>query len=73
MGTWYAKESARCTKLYIRLRCLSIFSPIAIELNVPRDGFSSIAIELTFVTLEHGFKKASSVLFDICAPGTRTF
>ena len=50
-----------------------------IKLNVPRDDFSSIvqsrsiAIELTFVTLGHGFKKASSVLFDICAPGTGTF
>ena len=46
---------------------------IAIELNVPRDDFSSIAIELTFVTLGHGFKKVGSVLFDICVPGTRTF
>ena len=48
-------------------------SSIAIELNVPRDDFSMIAIKLTFVTLGHGFKKAGSVLFDICAPGTRTF
>ena len=45
----------------------------AIELNVLRDAFSSIAIELTFVILGHGFKKAGSVLYDICAPGTRTF
>ena len=48
-----------------------MLSSIAIELNVPRDDFSSITIELTFVTLWHGFKKAGSVLFDICAPGTR--
>ena len=27
--------------------------------------FSSITIELTFVTLGHGFKKAGSVIFDI--------
>ena len=40
------------------------FNSIAIELNVPRDDF---------VTLRHGFKKAGSVLFDICLPGTRTF
>ena len=40
----------------------SIFSSIAIELNVPRDDFRSIAIELTFVILGHGFKKAGSVL-----------
>ena len=30
----------------LRARCPSIFSSIAIELNVPRDDFSSIAIEL---------------------------
>ena len=40
------------------------FSSIAIELNVLRDYFSSIAIELTFVILGHGFKKVGSVLFD---------
>ena len=45
---------------FIRARCPSI-----LELNVPRVDFSSIAIELTFVTLGHGFKKAGSVLFDI--------
>ena len=56
-----------------RARCLSVFSSIAIKLNVPHDVFSSIAIELTFVTLEHGFKEAGSVLFYICAPGIRTF
>ena len=38
------------------------FSSIAIELNVPRDDFSQIANDLTFVTLGHGFKKAGSVL-----------
>ena len=42
-----------------------MFSSIVIELNVPRDEFSSIANEQTFVTLGRGFKKASSVLFDI--------
>ena len=57
----------------LRARCPSIFSLIAIELNVPRDDLSSIAITLTFVTLGHGLKKeAGSILFDICAPGTRT-
>ena len=49
------------------------FSSIAIDPNVPRDDFSLIAIELTFVVLGHGFKNAGSVLYDICAPGTRTF
>ena len=47
--------------LGIRARCPSIFSSIAIELNVPRDDFSSISsivIELTFVTLGYGFKKS---------------
>ena len=48
------------------------FSSIAIEINVPRDDFSSIAIELTYAILEHGFKIAGSVLYDVCAPGTRT-
>ena len=55
----------------IRARCQSIFSSIAIELNAARDGFSSIAIELTFFTLGHGFKKADSVLSDIYAPGIK--
>ena len=59
--------------MLLRARCPSFLSSIAIELNVPHDDFSSIAIELTFVTLLHGFKKAGPVLFDICAPGTRTF
>ena len=48
------------------------FRSIAIEINVPGDDFSSIAIELTYVILEHGFKIAGSVLYDVCAPGTRT-
>ena len=52
--------------LSLRARCPSSFSSIAIELNVPRDEFSSIAIELTFsVALRRGFKKAGSVLSDI--------
>ena len=54
-------------------RVRSIFSSIAIKLNVRPDDFSSIAIKLTFVILGHGFKKADSVLYDICAPGNRTF
>ena len=33
----------------------------------------AIVIKLTFVTLGHGFKKAGSVLFDICAPGQGLF
>ena len=41
------------------------FSSIAIELNVSRDEFSSIAIELTFVALRRGFKKSGSVIFHI--------
>ena len=46
-----------------------MFSSIAIELNVPRDDFSSTAVDVTVFTLEQSFKKAGSVLFDICAPG----
>ena len=43
-------------------------SSIAIELNVPRDDFSLIAIELTFVAFGHGFKNAgSSPLLYLCA------
>ena len=56
----------------LRVRCPSIISLIVIELSRPPDDFSSIAIELTFVILGHGFKKTGSVLYDICAPGTRT-
>ena len=41
---------------------------IAIELNVPREDISSIAIELTFFILGHGFKKAGSVLYAIVRP-----
>ena len=69
------KLSAEPNKLAIKLRarCPSIFSSIAIELNIPRDDFSSIAIQLTFVILGHALKKAGSVLYDICAPGTRIF
>ena len=43
----------------------SIFSSIAIELNVPRDEFSSIAIKITFVTCDAAFKAVR--------PGTRIF
>ena len=39
----------------LRARCPSIFSSIEIELNVLRDDFSLIAIELSFVTLGYGF------------------
>ena len=41
--------------IFLRACCPSIFSSIAIELNVPCDKFGSIAIELTFVTLRRGF------------------
>ena len=52
--------------LTLRARCPSIFISIAIELNVPRDEFSSIAIEPNVsVALKRGFKKAGSVLSDI--------
>ena len=56
---WYAlRTRARSEKSEsLRTHCPSIVSPIAIELNVPHDDFSSIAIELTFVTLGHGLKK----------------
>ena len=44
--------------LSLRACCPSNFSSIAIELNVPRDEFSSIAIEPTVsVVLRRGFKK----------------
>ena len=42
-----------------------MFSSIVTELNVPRDDFNLIAIELTFVVLGHGFKNAGSVLYYI--------
>ena len=52
--------------LSLRVRCPSIFSSIAIKLNVPRDEFSSIAIKPTVsIALRRGFKKAGSVLPDI--------
>ena len=52
--------------LSLRARCPSIFSSIAIELNVTRDEFSSIMIEPTVgVALRSDFKKTGSVLFDI--------
>ena len=52
--------------LSLRARYPSIFSSIAIELNVPRDEFSSIMIEPTVgVALRRGVKKAGSVFSDI--------
>ena len=48
----------------LRVRCPSIFSSIVIELSVPRDNFSSIAIELTFVILGYGFKKSKKISND---------
>ena len=52
--------------LCIFSHCPSIFSPIAIELNVPCGEFSSIAIEpVVSVAFRRGFKKADSVLSDI--------
>ena len=48
--------------LSLRARCPSIFSSNAIELNIPRDEFSSIAIEPTVsVALRRGFKKVGSI------------
>ena len=52
--------------LSLRAHCPSIFSSIAIKVNVPRDEFSSIAMEPTVsVALRRGFKKAGSVLSNI--------
>ena len=52
-----------CVVRQFRARCPSVLS---IELNVPRDEFSSIAIEPTVsVALRRSFKKAGSVLSDI--------
>ena len=66
---WFILESRSFLLYYLFCtlwaRCPSICSSIAIELNVPRDEFSLTVIELTFVTLGRGFKKAGSVLFDI--------
>ena len=54
-----------CTKIDENYTLQNLKS-IAIELNVPRDEFSSIAIEPTVsVGLRRGFKKAGSVLSDI--------
>ena len=64
-------NKATCIKVKLRARCPSIFSSVAIELNVPRDDFSC-AIELTFVILGHGFKKSRfSPLWYLCAWDTR--
>ena len=52
--TLYILRDAVC-KSKLRARC----SSIAIELTVPHDD----AIELTFVILGHGVKKADSVLY----------
>ena len=49
------------------------FGSIATDLNVPRDDFSSLAIELTFVTLGHGFKKPVQSSVVSVTPGTRIF
>ena len=57
----------------LRTRCRSVLSSIAIELNVPHDEFSSIAIELTFVTLGLGFKKVGSVFLDILESWDKDF
>ena len=58
----------RCDRIPFESKgALSVnFSSITIELNVPRDEFSSMAIEPTVsVALRRGFKKAGSVLSDI--------
>ena len=49
----------------LRAHCPSIFSSIAIELSVPCDEFTPIAIELAFVTSGRGFKKVGSVFLDM--------
>ena len=49
------------------------FSSIAIELNVSRDEFGSIATELIFVALSRGFKKSGSVPFHIGDSWDKTF
>ena len=53
----------------VSARCPSNFSSIAIELNVSRDGFSSITItiELTSVTFGHGFKNPVQSFWYLCA------
>ena len=62
-----SKYLSRCDRIPFESKgALSVnFSSIAIELNVPRDEFSSIAIEQTVsVALRRGFK-AGSVLSNI--------
>ena len=50
-----------------------MFSSIAIELNVPCDEFSSIAIEPIIVSLGRGFKKPVQSFLMSVTPGTRSF
>ena len=47
---------------HLRARSPSTFSSIASELDVPRERFSSIAIEPNLVRLGDGFKKYDSIL-----------
>ena len=59
---------------FVGLRAhLSVFSLIAIELNVPHAEFSLISIKLIFDTFRCGFKKAGSVLFDVGDSGNKDF
>ena len=63
-----SKYLSRCDRIPFESKgALSVnFSSIAIELNVPRDEFSLIAIEPTVrVALRRGFKTNGSVLSDI--------
>ena len=56
---WSLKWRSRMFALYLQksARFPSSFSSIAIELNVPREWFSLIAVELNLVRRGHGFKK----------------
>ena len=49
----------------LRVRCLSNFNSIAIELNVPRGDFTSIAIKITLSPWNTALKKPvqSSLIF----------
>ena len=65
---YWTENLSRCDRIPFESKgALSVnFSSIAIELNVPRDEFSSIAIEPTVsVALRRGLEIAGSVLSDI--------
>ena len=71
-----SKYLSRCDRIPFECKgALSVnFSSIAIELNVPRDEFSSIAIEPTVsVALRRGFIKSRFSSLISVTPGTRIF